>query len=155
MNVLQTDLLEIYNNLTEFSKAVAQAENSAPIRVWFDRDGIESPLVFEHKGTMVRLRLPIYYSLGLEDLAGKENCSYLLAEDYKYLMTTLSESIYDSRVLEDRGFIVSPENYGFDLYAIDLKEFQKGLSLVGRVRFVSSNSWWFKLITKWKFKKRL
>lgn len=155
MNVLQTDLLEIYNNLTEFSKAVAQAENPAPIRVWFDRDGIESPLVFEHKGTMVRLRLPIYYSLGLEDLAGKENCSYLLTEDYKYLMTTLSESIYDSRVLEDRGFIVSPENYGFDLYAIDLKEFQKGLSLVGRVRFVSSNSWWFKLITKWKFKKRL
>lgn len=150
MTVLQDDLLEIYNNLTEFSKAMVQYENPTPIKVRFDREGIESPLVFEHGGTVVRLRLPIYYSLDLEDL---EKGSYLLAEDYKYLMDTLSTIIHDDRVLNDRGICVSPENFGFDIYAIELAQFQKGLDIIGKIRFISGNSWWFKLITKLKYRK--
>lgn len=151
MSVLQDDLLEMYNNLTEFSKAVAQAEDPVPIKVWFDKEGIESPLVFEHKGTTVRLRLPIYYCLALEELLGKG--SYLLAEDYKYLMDTLMSVIHDNRILDNRGILVSPENYGFDVYAIDITQFQKGLELIGRVRFITSNDWWFKAKVKWKFRK--
>ena len=150
MTVLQDDLLEIYNNLTEFSKAMVQTENPVPIKVRYDKEGIESPLVFEHKGTVVRLRLPIYYSLALEDLEGG---SFLYAEDYKYLMDTLSTIIHDDRVLNDRGICVSPENYGFDVYAIDLAQFQKGLEIIGRVRFVSGTGWWFKFKTNWKYRK--
>jgi hypothetical protein len=146
--VVQEDLLEIYNNLTEFSKTTVQADNPVPIRVRFEKDSIGSPLVFEQKGITVRLRIPIYYCLGLEDL---EKPTYLLPKDYDELMHNLQKVIYDSRILEDRTSL-SPENYGFDIYSIDTKEFNKGPEVIGSIRFISGNSWIFKLITKWKYK---
>jgi len=139
----------MYNNLTEFSKTISTSTNPMPIRVWFDREGIESPLVFEYKGISVRLRLPIYYCLDLEELEGKG--SYLVPEDYNNLMQSLSDLIYDERVLNDRGIVLSPENMGFDVYAIDIKQFQKGLEFVRGVRFVSGSGWWFRLKTKFKY----
>ena len=149
MTGLQEDLIETYNNLVAFSKTTVSSENPLPIRVWLDREGVGTPLVLEQKDISVRLRLPIYYCLGLDDLKGKY--SYLLPEDYNYLMQTLQTLIADPRILEDRT-CVSPENYGFDIYAIDPKEFSKGPETIGRVRFVSGNSWFFRILMKWKYK---
>lgn len=148
MNNLQEDLLEIYNNLVELSRIVQDEHNPVPVKVWFDSEGLGSPLVFEAKGTTVRLRLPIYYCLGLEDIK-KE--TYLLPKDYIETMTNLLSIIQDSRILDQRTCL-SPENYGFDIYALDYSQFSKGLEKMGKVRFVSGTSFLFKLITKWKYK---
>lgn len=142
---LQDDLIETYNALTAFSKSAMPSE---PIKVRIDREGIGSPLVFESKGTTVRLRFPIYYCLGLEDL---EKPTYLLPKDYVVMMNSLQNLIMNPLIIEERTCL-SPENYGFDVYAIDIKQFNKGLSMIGSVRFVSGNSWLFKLIVKWKYK---
>lgn len=146
--VSQDDILEIYNNLTIFSKTTVQTDDPSPIVVRFDEEGIGSPLVFEQKGTTVRLRPPIYYCLGLETI---KKPTYLLPEDYDYLMSQLQKIIYDDRILDDKTSL-SPENYGFDIYAVNIKEFKKGPEVVGNIRFISGNSWLFKLKTKWKYK---
>lgn len=146
----QEDLKEIYNNLTEFSKTTVQSENPKPIKVWYDKGSLGSPLVFEQGGITVRLRLPIYYCLGLESLIKP---SYLLPWDYDYLMGNLLKVINDSRSLDERTCL-GPENYGFDIYAINPTEFNKGLDRIGTVRFVSGNSWIFKLYVRlrWRLK---
>ena len=109
---LQDDLLEMYNALTVFSKSSLPTK---PIKVQIDRQGIGSPLVFELGSTAVRLRFPIYYCLGLEDL---EKPTYLLPKDYVNVMETLRSLIMNPVILEERTCL-SPENYGFDIYAID------------------------------------
>lgn len=150
MVTLQNDLLEIYNALVSFSKNTVQVSNPVPIKVWYDKEGVGSPLVFEQKGTQVRLRLPVYYCLALEEISKKP--SWLLPEDYDYLMNTLSDLIMDQRILEERTCL-SPENFGFDIYATDPKEFSKGPDLMGTVRFISGTGWLFKLKIKlWKFR---
>lgn len=146
--VNQDDILEIYNNLTVFSKTTVQTDDPSPIVVRFDEEGIGSPLVFEQRGITVRLRPPIYYCLGLETI---KKPTYLLPDDYDYLMSQLQKIIYDDRILDDKTCL-SPENYGFDIYAINVKEFKKGPEVVGNIRFISGNSWLFKLKTKWKYK---
>ena len=148
MVTLQNDLLEIYNNLTEFSKAIFESKNPVPIKVKFDRNAFESPLVFEARGITVRLRLPIYYCLGLEDL---EKETYLLPGDYDMMMESLQKAIYDPRTLDERTCI-APENYGFNIYALDKNRFDRGLEELGRVRFVSGTSWIFRKWIKWKYK---
>lgn len=142
---LQDDLIETYNALTSFSKSNVPSE---PLKVRLDRQGLGSPLVLEYKGTTVRLRIPVYYCLGLEDL---EKPTYLLPKDYVKTMDTLQSLIMNPLIIEDRTCL-SPENYGFDVYAVDPKQFNKGLGLIGRVRFISGNSWLFKLLVKWKYK---
>ena len=47
---------------------------------------------------------------------------------------------------------VSPENYGFDVYAVNIRELYKGPEIIGSVRFVSGTSWFFKWKTKRKYK---
>ena len=145
---LQNDLLEIYNNLVEFSKTTVLTDRSIPITVKYEKDGVGSPLLLEQKGISVRLRLPIYYCLGLDSI---KKPTYLLPDDYNYLMNTLQSMIADDRILDERTCL-SPENYGFDIYAVDLREFSKGPDRIGSVRFVSGNSWLFRLFTKWKYK---
>lgn len=148
MVTLQNDLLEIYNNLVEFSKTTVLTDRSIPITVKYEKDGVGSPLLLEQKGISVRLRLPIYYCLGLDSI---KKPTYLLPDDYNYLMNTLQSMIADDRILDERTCL-SPENYGFDIYAVDLREFSKGPDRIGSVRFVSGNSWLFRLFTKWKYK---
>jgi len=146
MAVLQDDLLEIYNNLTIFSEEVLRG---TPIKVYFDKDGVGSPLVFNQKGVSVRLRYPIYYCLGLEDL---KKPTLWLPEDYISSMENLKEVIMDQRIIDDRT-LVSPENYGFDIYAIDKREFSKGLEILARIRFISKNSLLNKLTWRIKYGK--
>lgn len=148
MVTLQNDLLEIYNNLVAFSNSTVLSDNPIPITVKYEKDGVGSPLLLEQKGISVRLRLPVYYCLGLDSIK-KE--TYLLPEDYDYLMNTLQSLIADDRVLDDRTCL-SPENYGFDVYAVNLREFWKGPEKLGSIKFISGNSWLFRLITKWKYK---
>lgn len=144
MTTIQNDLLDIYNNLVIFSKATLQEEIQRPIVVKFDKEF--NSVVFEQQGNSVRLSLPIYYSLGLDSI--KE--TYLLPKDYDSLMSNLSRLVASGKLLEDR-VCLSPENYGFDIYYVDMKQFWKGPEIIGRIRFISGNSWLFKFITKIKY----
>lgn len=146
MTTLQNDILEIYNSLVIFNKETVESKFPIPIRVYFDEK--LNSLVFEQKGVSTRLSLPLYYSLALDDL---KKPTYLLPKDYDYLMSTLQGLLGSGVLIRDR-VCVSPENYGFDIYCIDLKEFKKGPDLLGQVRFISGNSWIFKFLTKRKYK---
>ena len=146
MTTLQNDILEIYNSLVIFNKETVESKFPIPIRVYFDEK--LNSLVFEQKGISTRLSLPLYYSLALDEL---KKPTYLLPKDYDYLMSTLQGLLGSGVLIRDR-VCVSPENYGFDIYCIDLKEFKKGPDLLGQVRFISGNSWIFKFLTKRKYK---
>ena len=85
---------------------------------------------------------------GLEDL---EKPTYLLPEDYDYLMSNLLDLLNSGELIKDRTAL-SPENYGFDIYATNIRELWKGPDIIGRVRFISGTSWLFKFIVKRKYK---
>lgn len=144
--MIQDDLIEIYNNLLAFNKNTIVTDNPIPIKVSFDKSS--NSLIFEQKGVSVRTALPIYYSLGFSDI---KKPTYLLPRDYDYLMQSLSGVIGSGKLLEDK-VCISPENYGFDIYLVDLREFWKGPDKIGTIRFVSGNSWIFRQIVKFKFK---
>lgn len=146
MNNLQDDILEIYNSLVIFSNTTITAQFPKPIEVWYDRESRH--LVLEQSGIVVRLIQPIYYCL---DLTGIEKRTYLLPKDYDYLMSTL-KSLINSGVLRKDRTCLSPENYGFDILAVDPRELWKGPDLIGSVRFVSGNSWLFKYLVKRRFR---
>lgn len=145
MTKLQEDIIEIYNNLVLFNHDTLVADNPIPITVKFEKES--NSVLFEQHGKSVRLGLPIYYSLGLDDV----KCSYLLPKDYDYLMSSLSGLVAGGKLLDDR-VCLSPENYGFDVYCVDLRQFWTGPDVIGRIRFVSGNSWLFRFITKRKYK---
>lgn len=75
----------------------------------------------------------------------------MLPRDYDYLMQSLSGVIGSGKLLEEK-VCISPENYGFDIYLVDFREFWKGPDKIGTIRFVSGNSWIFRQIVKFKFK---
>lgn len=146
MTTLQNDLLEIYNSLVIFSDSTIKSGVFAnPIKVFYEKDN--RLLVFEQKGKSARLGIPTYYSLALEDI---QKPTYLLPQDYDYLMATLQSLIMSGELLKERTCL-SPENYGFDLYAVNLREPTKGPDIIGKVRFISGNSWFFKWKTKLKY----
>jgi len=146
MTTLQDDLIEIYNNLLIFNKNTLLVDKPIPITVKFEKEN--NTVYFEQKGNSIRLSLPIYYCLGLSDI---KKYTYLLPNDYDYLMQSLSTVISSGKLLDDR-VCLSPENYGFDIYEVDLKEFWKGPEIIGSIRFVSGNSYIFRLLTKLKYK---
>lgn len=149
MTVLQNDLLEIYNSLVQFSDLIIKNDFPTPIKVYYEKDS--RLLVFENKGVSVRLWNAVYYTLGLESLYEP---TYLLPEDYDSLMYNLQSLINSGELIKDRTCL-SPENYGFSIYATNLKEQWKGPELKGNIKFVSGTSWLFKLIVKFKYKGRL
>lgn len=143
---LQEDLIELYNSLVSFSKTTVDTNIPCPIKVRYEKDS--RMIVFEQKGISVRSNIPVYYCLGLEDL---EEPTYLLPEDYDYSMATLRDLINSGKLLEDRTTL-SPEDYGFDIYAVNMSEMWKGPGIIGSVRIVSGVSWWFKFKTKRKYR---
>ena len=146
MTDLQTDILGIYNSLVPFSKTTVTTKFPKPIEVWYEKD---SRLVaFEQKGVSVRIPQLVYYCLDLEELQKK---TYLLPEDYDYLMSTLKELINSGRLLEGRTCL-SPENFGFDIYGVNMRELWKGPEILGKIRFISGNSWFFRRLVKRRFK---
>jgi hypothetical protein len=146
MTTLQNDLLEIYNSLVAFSDTTIKSSFAIPITVTYEKDS--RLLVFEQKGISVRLGLPVYYCLALDELTKP---TYLLPEDYDYLMYNLMTLIQSGELIKERTAL-SPENYGFDVYAVNLRELWKGPEVIGKVRFVSGNSWFFKFLVKRKYK---
>lgn len=146
MTTLQNDILEIYNSLVEFSDNTVKSNFPVPITVRYERES--RLLIMEQKGKSVYLNLPIYYCLALENL---KKPTYLLPEDYDYLMSTLQLLIASGELIKDRT-CVSPENYGFDVYAVNINEMYKGPGLIGQVRFISGTSWFFKYRTRKKYK---
>lgn len=146
MTTLQNDILEIYNSLVVFSDNTVKSSFPTPIKVWYEADS--RLLVLEQKGNSVRIGLPVYYCLALEDL---KKPTYLLPEDYDYLMSNLLSLLNSGELIKDRT-VLSPENYGFDVYATNIRELWKGPDIIGRVRFVSGTSWLFKFIVKRKYK---
>ncbi len=96
----------------------------------------------------ISLLNPIYFSLAFETIP-KEG-TYLLPEDYNELMYNLQYVINSGELLKEKT-LISPENYGFDVYCIKPKEFLKGLTVIGRIRFISGTSWWFRTKTKLRY----
>lgn len=150
MTTLQNDILDIYNALVVFSENTITTKFPIPISVSYDNN--TRLLLLEQKGKQVYLNLPVYYCLALDTLSGKKP-TYLLPEDYDYLMSTLQQLISSGVLIKER-VCVSPENYGFDVYYVNQnpKEMYKGPEILGQVRFVSGTSWVFKFITKRKYK---
>lgn len=146
MTQIQNDLLEIYNNLVVFSDTTVGSNMPLPIVVWYEADS--RLLAFEQKGKSVRITLPTYYCLGLESIVKP---TYLIPSDYDYLMSTLQALIGSGELLKPR-VCISPENYGFDVYNVNIKELWKGPGIIGQVRFVSGTSWFFKYRVRKKYK---
>ena len=149
MTTLQNDLLEIYNSLVTFSEKTLDPKFPCPIVVSFIEN--DNQLSFEQGSNSIRLSLPLYYCLALEDL---KKPTYLLPEDYDYLMSTLQSLIGSGELIKDRTCL-SPENWGFDIYGVDLRQFKKGPNILGSIRFVSGTSWIFTIMTKFKYRKCL
>lgn len=146
MTTLQNDLIEIFNTLVIFSEGTITGSFVNPIKVHYEKDN--RLLVFEQKGKSARIGIPTYYSLALEDI---QKPTYLLPEDYDYLMSTLQELIISGELIRERTCL-SPENYGFDIYSVSLKDPNNGPEIIGKIRFISGNSWLFKWRTKRKYK---
>lgn len=149
MTTLQTDLLDLYNALVPFSAKTLDPKLPCPIKVQFIKN--DNQVIFEQGGLSIRLVLPLYYCLGLDSF---KKSTYLLPNDYDYLMSTLQSLISSGKLIEDRTCL-SPENYGFDIYGVNLKEFNKGPGILGKIRIVSGTSWIFKKYVKFKYRKSL
>ena len=149
VSMLQSDFLEIYNSLVMFSDATVKSNLPIPIKVHYEKDS--RLLVFEQHGKSARLYLPIYYCLDLDSI---QKPTYLLPEDYDYLMSTLQNLIGSGILLKER-VLCSPENCGMDIYSIRPENFNEGLDIIGVIRFISGNSWFFKWRVKRKYKNLL
>lgn len=148
MITLQEDLIEIYNSLTVFSSTTLDPKFPKPVKVYFR--GEDNQVVFEQGPISVRMSILLYYCLDLESITDP---SYLLPGDYDYLMNTLQTLIASGELIKER-VTLSPENVGFDIFGVDLREFKKGPKILGSIRFVSGTSWLFKLYTKFKYGKQ-
>jgi len=145
MITLQEDLRELSNNLQLFNDLVINTDNPKPIKVWFDNNS--KSLAFELQGISVRIPTLNYYCLALEEL---EEPTYLLPEDYDNLMYNLQKVILSGELIKERTCL-SPENWGFNIFSTNLREFYKGPNIISKVRFISGKSWLFKFITKKKY----
>ena len=144
MTTLQNDLLEIYNSLVIFNKETIKTQFPSPIKVWYEGKESNGLLAFQQKGNIVRLWLPKYYCLDLDELEGK-HYSYLTPEGYDELMFNLQRAINSGELIKDRTCL-SPENLGFDIYATDISQQWKGPDFIASMRFVSGKGflyrWW-------------
>ena len=66
MITLQEDLLDLYNSLVSFSAKTLDQRTPCPLTISFKEE--ENTLVVEQGGDSIRLRLPLYYCLGLDTL---------------------------------------------------------------------------------------
>lgn len=145
---LQEDLINVYNSLTEFSNGTLLGPSPLPIRVGYS-DSLNS-LCFEQRGLKVSINVLNYYCKDLRNL----HDTYLTPEDYDYLMDTLSRIIGSGSLLHDR-VCLGPEKYGFSVYDVTpgIQNLKEGPQLIGRVKFVSGNSWLFKKLIKYRYER--
>lgn len=150
MTKLQDDLLQIYNALVVFSKSTLSDVVPTPIVVKYLEE--HNSILFEQKGKSVMLQVLNHYCGFLRNIKK----TYLMPRDYDFLMNSLSTIIGSGKLLEDR-VLVSPELYGFDIYMTDPRtsEIKKGPVLLSSCRFVTQNSWLFRMITKFRYRNYL
>lgn len=148
MTRLQEDILLVYNSLTDFSKNTLLAPIQWPIKVSFS-ESLNS-LTFEQKGLKVSIPILNYYCKDLRFL----HDTYLKPEDYDYLMDTLSRVIESGVLIHDR-VCLSPVRYGFEVYETKshTQYLKEGPQLIGKIRFVSGNSWLFKKLIHLKYER--
>lgn len=148
MTKTQADILEIYNTLTVFSKETIESSRNLPIKVNYEES--LKALSFEQSGKKVYLQTPLLYSLKISKIKN----TYLLAIDYDYLMATLESLIAGGKLLEER-ILISPESYGFSVWFTELSKIENGPKFLGEIQFISANNWFFKFITKFKFRNEI
>lgn len=144
MTRLQEDLLGIYNSLTDFSNETLG--NKLPLLVDFS-EGLNS-LCFSQRGKSIAISSLNYYCLDLPKVKG----SYLIPEDYDYLMSSLAGIIGSGALLRER-VCLSPEKYGFKIYETSSRYIKEGPQLLADISFVSGNSWLFKKIMKIRYER--
>lgn len=146
MTRLQDDLLGLYNDLVNLSKATLENKIQQPIKVTFEEN--MNSLSFEQAGKKIYSQVPLYYGGKIKEIKD----TWLLPKDYDYLMGTLSQLLQDGILIKDR-VCISPEVYGFDVYLTDQNtlKFKNGPVLLGQVRFCSGNSWLFKKLIHYKY----
>lgn len=142
---IQEDLLNLYNNLVSLSKTTLE-NTQKPVKVNFEEK--MNSLSFEQDGVKIYTSIPLYYSGKISEIKN----TYLLPEDYDYLMGTLNQVIQSGKLSNDR-LCISPEVYGFDIYLAEVNQlrFKEGPILLGQIRFCSGNSWLFRTLTKIKY----
>ncbi len=142
---IQEDLLNLYNDLVELSKSTLE-NIQKPVKVNFEES--MNSLSLEQAGTKIYTRIPFYYSGKISEIKN----TYLLPEDYNYLMGTLNQVIQSGKLANDR-LCISPEVYGFDIYLAEVSQLRlkEGPILLGQIRFCSGNSWLFRTLTKIKY----
>lgn len=148
MTKLQEDLLQVYNALVVFSKSTLSDVIQRPIVVSYRPE--YNSLVFRQGGKEVMLQVLNYYCGFLKNI----KTTYLLPKDYDNLMANLSSIISSGKLIEER-VLVSPEPYGFEIYMTDPKntaEYKNGPQLLCSCKFVSDNSWFFRMITRIRYK---
>lgn len=142
---LQEDIINIYNSLTDFSNLTLS--NQIPIRVYYE-ESLNS-LCFEQKGKKLSLPTLNHYCLNLKGVD-----SYLLPSDYDDLMADLATLIGSGVMLHDR-LLIKPINYGFEAYETNPLFMKEGPQMVSRVNFVVGNSWIFRKLVKYNYRKKL
>lgn len=135
-NRYHSDLLEVYNNLTQFNE-------NLPIGVVYN-ENLRS-IVMTQNSTLVSLPLLNYYCMSISKIRKK---TVLLPEDYAMMMNQLRTLIL-SKVLTDEMVLINPEKYGFTVYSIANYEPMK----VARIRIISSNSLLFRWLANIRFSK--
>jgi hypothetical protein len=143
MTKLQEDLLGIYNSLVTFNADTVTNPFPIPIKVRFDKES--SFLIFEQKNNIVSLYQPIYYCLDLD----KIKPTILMPQDFDVLMYNLQAAITSGVCLGDRTCL-KPTEFGFDIYNTSQKELVKGPQMVATCKFITSNNWLFRFISKIK-----
>lgn len=148
MTRIQEDILLIYNSLTDFSKNTLLAPTKLPIKVGYS-ESLNS-LTFEQQGLKVSIPVLNYYCKDLRFLYD----TFLIPEDYDYLMDSLTRVIESGVLLHDR-VCLSPKKYGFEIYDSNshTQYIKEGPQLIGRMEFVSGNSWLFRKLTKLKYER--
>ena len=148
MTKIQEDILLIYNSLTDFSRNTLLAPTQLPIKI--DYSESLNSLTFEQQGLKVSIPVLNFYCKNLKFL----HTTYLTPRGYDSLMDSLSRIIDSGVLLHDR-VCLSPIRYGFEIYDTNSHtQYQKeGPQLIGRVEFVSGNSWIFKKLTKLRYER--
>lgn len=148
MTKLQEDIIDIYNTLADFSKDTLLAPVQLPIRVGYS-ESLNS-LTFEQRGRKVSIPVLNYYCKNLKLI--KE--TYLIPADYDLLMGSLTRIIDSGSLLNDR-VCISPVKYGFEVFETKptFQLVKEGPQMIGKVRFISGNSWLFKKLIKLRYER--
>lgn len=136
--MLSKDLLEFYNSLIT-------ADVNVPIGVTYSRQN--RCLVFSQYSWRMDSSMLNYYCSNLNRIKN----TVLLPEDTKELLDTLKSLVSSGQLVGDR-VLVSPTEYGMDIYKANPMNLSLGPIKLGSIKLVSSNNWLFRMIVRFRFR---